>query len=146
MSQLEDAHAVSRLVNAYAQAVDRRDAAGAAALFSEDGVLVVDSTPGENSPVVIEGRDAIARALTRLDRYNSTFHEITSHTVAFEPGRAKAQTGCVAHHITGAAGEERDRVWFVNYFDDLVSGPDGWRFARRELRVEIVQERRLIQE
>jgi uncharacterized protein (TIGR02246 family) len=146
MSELEDTLAVARLVNAYAQAVDRRDAAGAAGLFAEDGILVVDSTPGEVPPAVIEGRDAIARALEQLSRYNSTFHEITSHTVELGPRLATAQTGCVAHHITGPAGEERDRVWFVNYFDDLICGPDGWRFARRELRVEIVQERPLILE
>jgi uncharacterized protein (TIGR02246 family) len=149
---LEDRFAIANLVNSYAQGVDRRDARGVAALFTFDGILCVGPTSDGVQASHIEGRDRIVKALVAgLSRYRSTFHEITSHTVTFlddgENGdvieEATAQTGCVAHHISGPEQEQRDHVWYINYFDELVRDDDGWRFAKRQLRVDIVADRPL---
>jgi ketosteroid isomerase-like protein len=138
---LEDRLAIADLVNAYAQAVDRRDTVRAAALFAEDGELIVEGALGTSSSGgTLNGRAQIERALKRLDRYRMTFHEIATHSVSFDVGHcdiASAQTGAVAHHISGPPGAERDRVWYINYLDELVRLPEGWRFARRCLHVEL---------
>lgn len=140
LEALEDRIAIAELLHAYAQAVDRRDATGAAALFTLDGELVVWSEPAAESPPILKGRDQIARALAGLDRYRATFHEISSHTIELEHDTATGRTACVAHHVSGSDSEERDRVWYLNYTDTFEREPGGWRIARRELRVEIVEE------
>ncbi len=139
LTALEDRAAIADLVNAYAQAVDRRDATSAAALFVNDGELVVWSEPGA-APSTLRGRDQIARALAGLDRYRATFHEISSHTVTLGQDTAEGRTACVAHHVSGTEGEERDRVWYLHYTDTFRRELEGWRIARRELRIEIVEE------
>jgi ketosteroid isomerase-like protein len=138
LRRLEDRAAISDLAHAYAQAVDRKDIDAVVALFAETGELVVWTEPGAASPRTITGRTAIRESLSDLSRYRATFHEIASHTVDLRGDSATAQTGCVAHHITGPEGEERDRVWYLRYADTLIRESGGWRFAVRELRVEIV--------
>lgn len=140
LTDLEDRVAISELVNAYAQAVDRRDAGGAAALFAHDGELAVWSEPDAAAPSTMMGREQIAQALTRLDQYSATFHEISSHTVTLDRDVATGRTACVAHHVSGSGPGQRDRVWYLHYNDTLKREPDGWRIARRELRVDIVSE------
>jgi ketosteroid isomerase-like protein len=140
LTALEDRAAISHLVNAYAQAVDRRDAAGAAVLFAQDGELAVWSEPGAGAPSTVTGREQIAQALTRLDQYSATFHEISSHTVTLDQDVATGRTACVAHHVSGSGPDQRDRVWYLHYDDTFKREPDGWRIARRELRVDIVSE------
>jgi uncharacterized protein (TIGR02246 family) len=134
---LRDRLAISDLVNTYAQGVDRKDIDGVCELFSDRGVLAVVSAPGVE-PRRIEGREAIRESLGDLHRYKATFHATTSHTAVLHGDRATAETGCVAHHVTGEDGSERDRVWYLRYTDSLVREDGQWRFAERELRVEIV--------
>ena len=140
LAALEDRLAIADLVHSYAQAVDRRDAGAAALLFTQDGELVVYSEAGAGPPSTLRGRDEIARALTGLERYSVTFHEISSHTVELKDDTAGSRTACVAHHVTGAKGEERDRIWHLNYTDTMRRELEGWRIARRVLRVEFVKE------
>ena len=134
----EDRIAIADLVNTYAQRVDRKDVDGIAVLFTEDGEMVVYPEPGSSEPRLIKGREAVREGLSDLHRYNVTFHAIANHTATIDGDSAVAETGCVAHHITGAEGEERDRVWYLRYTDSLRRVDGRWRFARRELRVEIV--------
>jgi uncharacterized protein (TIGR02246 family) len=138
LGSIEDRVAISELVHTYAQAVDRKDIDGVAGLFCEDGQLVVYTEPKAESPRIVSGREAIRESLSDLHRYRATFHEIANHTVSLDQDRASALTGCVAHHITGSDGDERDRVWYLRYRDQLVRELGGWRFSVRELRVEIV--------
>jgi uncharacterized protein (TIGR02246 family) len=138
MNSVEDRIAIADLVNTYAQSVDHKDTDGVAALFCEDGELVVYVEPGSDEPRRITGREAVRESLSDLQRYSATFHAIASHTATVDGDRATAETGCIAHHITGAEGEQRDRVWYLRYSDTLVRQSGTWCFARRELRVEVV--------
>jgi hypothetical protein len=36
-----------------------------------------------------------------------------------------------------------DLVWHLRYLDDYVETADGWRFARREVHVDLVERRPL---
>jgi uncharacterized protein (TIGR02246 family) len=136
--ELADRLAISDLIHTYAQGVDRKDVDRVAGLFCEDGELVVFTEPGTDAWRRIKGRAAIRESLSDLERYRATFHVIGNHTAVVEGESATAETGCVAHHITEMDGEERDRVWYLRYRDSLVRDGDRWRFAVRELRVEIV--------
>ena len=140
LAAIEDRAAISELVHSYAQAVDRKDAEGAAGLFAPDGELVVYPVAGGVTPSTLKGREQIAHALAGLDRYRATFHEVSSQTVELGEDTAATRTACVAHHVTGADGEERDRAWYLHYEDTFRRGPEGWRIARRELRIEFVKE------
>jgi uncharacterized protein (TIGR02246 family) len=140
LAALEDRAAIADLVHAYAQAVDRRDADGAAALFAADGELLVWSEPAAQQPTVCRGREQISSALAGLDRYRATFHSISSHTVALSNDEATGCTACVAHHVSGSADQERDRVLYLNYTDAFRREAQGWRIVRREMRVEIVDD------
>jgi ketosteroid isomerase-like protein len=142
---LQDRVAISDLVNSYAQAVDRRDTQAAAELFVSDGELVVGATPDGRPPSSRRGRDSINQALTWIAQYRSTFHEITSHSVEIRGDTASAQTGCEAHHVRGSDETETDWIWFINYFDDFVREPEGWKFSKRQLRIEFVKEHPLKQ-
>jgi uncharacterized protein (TIGR02246 family) len=145
---IENRLAIADLVNTYAQAVDQREGSLAASLFAEDGELIISGVlSGAPMGGTTKGREKIERALTRLDLYRLTFHQIATHSVRFiAPAesssflRATSQTGAVAHHISGPESEEIDRVWLINYFDELVRLPEGWRFARRRLQVELESE------
>jgi SnoaL-like domain len=114
LEALEDRIAIVELVHAYAQAVDRRDAVGAAALFSLEGELVVWPEEATEPPSTLKGRDQIARALAGLDRYRATFHEISSHTVRLDRDIATGRTACVAHHVSGPKEQEHDRIWYLH--------------------------------
>ncbi|MGO9343578.1 MAG: nuclear transport factor 2 family protein [Acidimicrobiales bacterium] len=140
LTAVEDRLAIAELVHSYAQAVDGRDPEGAAALFTSDGELVVWSDAGSEPPPVRRGREQIAGALAGLDRYRATFHAISSHTVVLSNDVATGRTGCVAHHVSGSGDQERDRVWYLSYTDTFRREAEGWRIARRELRVKIVEE------
>jgi ketosteroid isomerase-like protein len=140
VDSLDDRAAIVDVVHSYAQAVDRRDASAAADLFTEAGELFIWSTPVEPTATRLVSRAAIDKALSGLDKYVATFHEIVNHTCCVSDDRASAtaSTSCVAHHITGPAGSERDRIWYLTYDDTFERGVSGWRIAKRELRVRIV--------
>jgi hypothetical protein len=102
------------LAREYAALVDARDWDGAAALFTEDGVLV--TRDGTHT-----GRAAIRSAFAALASTDATRHDVTG---VDEDGHVT----CVAHHVVG----ERCVDWYVHYVDTVVDG----RFARRELVLE----------
>ena len=113
------------LARMYAAAVDARNWDAGAALFTEDGVLVVPEPPEHLGPThEHRGRDAIRAALADLEGTDSTRHEVTG----IEPdGRV---TG-IAHHVVGT----RCIDWHLHYVDTH----DGDLFSRRELHIDRIE-------
>jgi hypothetical protein len=143
---------------AYADAADSRDGVAMASLFVDDGALVVPDYPADLRPVVTRrGHDALQRIPEALRRYRRTFHLVGSTSFVVDGDRATGEVQCVAHHVApaqgsagGAGGPEAvgpgpapagpDTVWFIRYRDRYRrSGPD-WRFVRRELHLQWVEE------
>jgi len=125
------------LVEHYAQAVDRADGAAVAALFADDGVLALWMDPGSPEQTgEMVGPKQIATVGDSLRRYVATHHTISSHTSVVDGMRATGETLCTAHHVEDAGAKRRDRVLYLRYTDSFVRTTDGWRFARRELRVQ----------
>lgn len=128
----------------YAAAVDRRDTEAAAALFTEDGELVSYARADDAEPMSRRcGRAEIAEGIANVGRYRATSHTIASHVVSLDGHRATGETRCVSHHVSGELGAERLLVWYFRYLDELVQVGGDWRFARREIRIDFLEERPL---
>lgn len=140
-----DQLAVRAVVERYAQAADRMDGAGLAALFTPDGVLTIHDTPGaRDRPRVLTGREQIASAIAALGRYSATSHHIGSHTCAVDGDRAVADSSGHANHVTADPAGDWNKLWHLRYHDVLVRGTDGWRIAERTLFVDIVEHRPVV--
>ena len=127
------------LVERYALGIDRRDAAGVAALFVEDGAIVVPRVPKSLEPSVeTKGRDAIERAIGIVDRFVATMHAVVGQVVDLDGDGATGVVSCIAHHLRP---DMTDWVWMLRYEDTYVREADAWRFKRRELWVDWVEER-----
>ena len=137
---------------AYAAAVDARDGDGLAGLFVAEGELVVPRYPADLRPVVTRsGHDAIRQVAEMLRRYHLTFHLVANARFQVAGDDAGGEVQCVAHHVTAADPSDAsgtdgpgpagtDTVWYIRYRDRYRrSGPD-WRFVRRELHLQWVEE------
>jgi ketosteroid isomerase-like protein len=118
-----------QLSREYAARVDARDWDGAAALFTEDGVLVVPDPPEHLGPVrAHHGWAAIRDAFAELEATDCTRHEI----LAFE---SDDRIAGLAHHVMG----DRCIDWHLHYVDTYAESSGGWLIARRELHVDRVE-------
>ncbi len=132
------------LVHRYAAYVDDRDLAGAAALFAPDGVLVRPDPPTHLTPVhAVTGPAAVEDALGALRGVPVTVHEVVGAVLdpAAGPNTARGRITCIAHHVTHRDDSWSDLVWHLRYLDDYVRTPHGWRFARRELHIDLIETR-----
>ena len=135
---------LSRLVGAYAAAVDARDLEALRRLFHPDATVTVRRGGG---PEVHRGHAGLAGVIEALAPFQLTLHEVSSPVFAVEPDAEEATGDCavVAHHVrsTGEGDEAEsgrreasDLVLHGRYADRFRRGEDGaWRFAARELRV-----------
>ncbi len=151
----EDGEDLRELSVAYASAADDRDGRRFAELFVADGALVVPRYPEELRPVVTRaGTEALRQVPEGLRRFDRTFHQLTNWQFSVQGDRASGEVQCTAHHLTatGHAGgspgdrgpEAVDSVWFIRYRDDYVRTPTGWRFARRVLDLQWVEEHTVV--
>jgi hypothetical protein len=137
---------------AYAACADARDGEGLAALFTEDGALVVPRPPSELRPVMVRsGHDALAQVASLLGRYERTFHLVSTPRFEVDSDEATGEVPCVAHHLSspavpgaadpGADGPAgTDTVWFIRYRDRYRRAGSVWRIVRRELHLQWVEE------
>ncbi len=121
-----DRLAISDLVHAYAQGVDRRDAAAVAQLFTEDGIFIAYATPGAAEPTSrSQGRAEITKAIATARYYRQTTHTIGSHLATVHGDHASGETRCVAYHVLGEEGTETLMVWHILYLDAYRAAPKG---------------------
>ncbi|NQV05209.1 nuclear transport factor 2 family protein [bacterium] len=127
--EIEDRVALRHLVEQYAMAADRRDAALFADVFAEDGVLITPK--GE-----VRGRAELLAIPEQLDVFESTRHRVDDHSVVF-PGsdgvRATGEVECVAEHRSVSGGRERVYVMYIRYHDEYVRDGSGWHIVSRRL-------------
>ncbi len=144
LALLVDRLAISDLVHAYAQGVDRRDPDAVARLFTEDGTFIAYAEPGATEPTSrSQGTAEITRAIAMARHYRSTTHTIGNHVAAVDGDGATAETRCVAYHVLGDEGSETLLVWHIRYLDTYVRRPEGWRILERVLRVDVVSDQPL---
>ena len=125
----EDREELVALGHAYAFAADARDFEGFAALFTPDGVLI----PSRGR---YDGREAIAKGVSGLRRYDRTYHFVGQSRFWVEDGVVRGETYCIAHHFTETEDEgTRDRVMYIHYRDVYARHEGAWRCAHRTLGV-----------
>lgn len=159
--QLRDERALRTLSTSYAAAVDSRDGDRFAALFVEDGELVVPNYPVDLGPVLTRsGRERLRLIPGALQRYRRTFHQVTNHEFAIDGDTANGEVLCVAHHLTAVdpsvslapvAGTEpaegslkaegTDFIWYIRYRDEYRRVDGDWKFQRRSIHLQWVEER-----
>jgi hypothetical protein len=90
----------------------------------------------------------LGRIPEALQRYDRTFHLVGEAEFSVEGDGASGVVQCVAHHVLRtdqpSTGDDRvatDVVWFIRYRDRYRATGSGWRFARRVLHLEWVEER-----
>jgi hypothetical protein len=130
----------------YAAAVDERDWAALAELFTPDAVLVAPDPPRSLLPVIESvGRDEIVAKVQPLSGFDRTFHHVTGTTWESDAaGAAVGRTTTVAHHVEGHGTDGlHSWAWHVIYADRCVRGAAGWLFERRALTLTMIEDRRL---
>lgn len=136
---IEDRLDLTDLVHRYAVLVDGHDAAGVAALFTEDGVLHSPEPPRSLDPVVEHvGRAGVRAAIAPIVSLEASVHAITGLVLdpAGEPDAAIGRVTCLAHHLRRRDDDSlQDVVWAVRYLDDYRRTDEGWRFSRRRATV-----------
>lgn len=121
---LQDELAVRALVERYADAVNRRDAADWAVLWTDDGVWEVFGTE-------IEGRDAVVAAWSAaMQRFSFVFHVVHSAVIEVRGDRATGRW-TVSEQLVDAKGEPG--ILLALYHDDYRRQAGAWRIARRRL-------------
>ncbi|HEX3842018.1 MAG TPA: nuclear transport factor 2 family protein [Acidimicrobiales bacterium] len=158
---LRDELALRALSTSYAAAADLRDGDRFAALFVEDGELVVPDYPVDFGPVLTRsGRERLRQIPDFLRQYPRTFHQVTNHEFAIDGDTAAGNVQCVAHHLTaidpsvppgsidGSEAEEApakpeaiDFIWYIRYRDDYRRVDGDWKFQRRSIHLQFVEER-----
>jgi len=143
---VEDRLALRALVDAYADAVDRKEAAEVAALFAPDGRMVVAGDGGaRGGGTRRRGRREIADALAALGSYHTLTHVVGGQALARHAtdGAVTGITTCVAHHVLERGDRRVLQVMGVKYHDTYVRLDEGWRFAERTLEFQWRDERDL---
>lgn len=136
---VEDRVALRALVDAYADAVDRRDEAAFLALFVTDGVLRVAP---EDGPAEAEyrGREILS-SFDVLAPFYRTFHHVGG--TVFEAGqaagddRATGRVHCVAHHYERTRNGPVDLTMMILYLDAYARQPSGeWLISERQVAIQ----------
>jgi SnoaL-like domain len=136
---VEDRVFLRGLVDAYADAVDRRDAVAFPALFVPDGVLRVQTDDG---PVEAEYRGhQLVASFDVLAPFYRTFHHVGGAVFApLTPGdddRASGRVHCLAHHYERTRNGPVDLVMMIRYMDSYVRQSDGaWLIGERQVAIQ----------
>lgn len=140
----EDLSALDALVLDYAAAVDDRDWAELASLFTEDAELITPDPPRSLEPVTTSrGLQEIVATARQVASFASTSHVVEASTWRATAAGAHGTTTGEAHHHVADVPDPHAWVWHVEYRDECVRAGDGWRLARRALTVRSIEKRPL---
>lgn len=141
--ELADRLALSDLVAQYAIAVDSRDEAALAALFTADARLVQPAgLVRRGRDPIVDGDVAIAAGIVgAVAHLHSTRHVVHQQLADLTGDTARGEVYCDAHHVYAADGGHRDHVVAIRYLDDYRRDGDTWHIARRELVVDFTEDR-----
>jgi hypothetical protein len=148
LSRMLDEHALRRLAESYARAVDRLDPELLVSLFTPDGVIEADFQFSESSLLTlvsvapngmrIAGHDQI-RAIPAMlgQRFKGTWHCVMNQTSTIDRDAAHGETYTLAYHLYEPEhGQPMTFDMAIRYQDRFVRGADSWRFANRRLVVD----------
>jgi ketosteroid isomerase-like protein len=133
----DDRSELREVVDRYASAVDRREPAECAALFTEDAILSGhDRSPDAPPRYERRGRAEITASLSKIARYEVTTHHVGQQLLSVDGDRATGETYCMAHHLSTVDGTRHDRVMSIRYLDTYARVDGRWLIAHRRLVVD----------
>lgn len=128
----DDAEAIRCLIAEYGRLLDARDAPAWAALFTTDGEWVGGERYGK-----IAGREALARFVAReFAATPPSVHLVGSIAITVDAAEANAWSRWM---LLEQAPGGIEITLAGSYDDRLRRTPEGWRFQRREVRVDLPQ-------
>jgi len=127
---LQDKQEITEICYRYGLALDRRDWAALAALFTPDtDAFYLDMPPARGYKAIED------TCRTALDPLSATQHLISNVVVRLDGDRAECSCYLQAQHVkTGTAGGD-NFIIAGRYDDKLLRTPDGWRIRERRLQV-----------
>lgn len=123
LQSLADDKAIRHLTATYSDAVTRLDAQRAAAIYAEDGCVVISGN-------AISGRAAIEAGM-RQSFGEFDLLQLIAHGGLIDIAGDTAQARWSTVELTIRRGAKMLNVIFGRYEDSLVREPAGWRFKRR---------------
>lgn len=135
---------LSDLVHRYAAFVDARRLDDVAALFTTSAELMLPNPPKALGPSVRHhGTAGVRAALGSLGGVVRTHHAIVGevYTTAAAGTAASGSIAGVAHHWIDNGERITDVVWYLHYADEYRRTDGGWRFARRALDIDAIENR-----
>jgi ketosteroid isomerase-like protein len=126
---VDDRAAVVDTVNRYATALDARDWALLDEVFTPDAV-------GDYGGGELKGREALRGMVRRmLGGSGPSQHLLANHRVELDGDAARCV--CQVRAFSAGTGPSAGRSYELlgEYRDQLVRTPEGWRIARREMRI-----------
>lgn len=134
----DDRLAILDAIQRYSHAIDGRDAEAYAALFAEHGVFEVTSTTRPQPFIHAAGRDGIRDWVTAtMERWGAAqtrHHQCCTVFDALADGAARTRTMLLESRVH--PGEQAAPHTQGVYTDEWVRAADGWRIARRALRLD----------
>jgi hypothetical protein len=134
MTNVNEVFALDALLTSYANALDGKDAVALCALFVPTGRLTAYRPEAKEPTMDLVGTDQLARIVSGLARYTSTFHAFSNSAWRIDGTAAVGTSYCLARHAGRDDGGEFANVAPVMYTDRCVRTPDGWKFELRVAR------------
>lgn len=126
---MDDRSAVIETVIRYATALDARDFSLLEEVFTADVTCDFGAGP-------VGGRDAVRGMLEEmLGGGGTSQHLLGNHVVEIEGDEARCVTQVRAFSAGAGSAAGQTYELFGEYRDELVRGPEGWRIARRKMKV-----------
>jgi ketosteroid isomerase-like protein len=131
------------LVGRYAAAVDSRDTAALAGLFTTDAEFVQPAplVRRGQSPTVAGPERIAATLLGAVGHLHSTHHAVGQQVLTVDGDAADGVVYCQAHHIYRVEDGFRDNSLAIRYRDSYRRMDGRWLVARRELTVDFAEDR-----
>lgn len=122
----------------YAHFIDTRDYAALPELFTPDARLVVGANTQGVPPVFdFQGTDAIVGAMSALNMYDSTFHQLGQQQILERATNTlHTESYCTASHFYTQADQNCCYTLFIRYLDTLINERGRWRFQERLLYLQ----------
>nr|AIU93768.1 hypothetical protein LRS1606.334 [Rhodococcus sp. NS1] len=132
----------SDLAGRYAVAVDTRDAAALATLFTADAEFVRSpTTTRDTDKTITVGRDAIVdMVLDSTAHLHATHHAVHQRVIDIDGDTATGWVYCLAHHLYRSRNGMRDSAISIRYRDAYRCVDGRWQIERRELIADIVDD------
>jgi 3-phenylpropionate/cinnamic acid dioxygenase small subunit len=132
VSTLLDERAVTGVLNDYARALDTRDWALLASLFTRDAIVDYSA---EGGPICVGPAAVVADCESDFHGLDATHHMVSNVGISILGDDAEAECYLQAWHHAAHARGGTTLILVGGYRDKLVRTPDGWKITRRQLHV-----------